>query len=880
MTSVWIMCHASDRSVADLLGAELTRACVVIVATGANRPTVDYDGVVVMLSGSTLPSESLRDAREHGDRLVPVSVDGAVHPEFGDTNQIMLPTVGYAAAAAQAVAVVSLGGRTLARLRDLFTSAGEWDRSDRRRNRLLRNRDQVAAARGLVAVCPPDLGSDVAAAYVDASAAYHRRRANLLVTGAASLAVILLAATILALVLRNASVTAAEELEREARQETSKRLAGLSTSVLDDDPDLPRIAAAEALAQAPTVEAMAAARGVLVQTLAHRSIPLDILPTDVSVGRDVFAVMDVTGLTQVRDLDTGYVLRSITPTKRTGMVELSPDGAFVAMFGQDEFEVVSTASGEQELSGTAGFGRWVGDVLLLVDDGKIVAYSFGHGEPAPKLPSRRGDVTAFDVSADLSLIATLVGDRVRVEEFDGGRQGWVGTVQDAFDVTFAPAGELFVLGGATSQVVREPGSRIADSAGVDLALFRNAVPLSGAGLVGLSGDGLFSAAYGYAETYATTTLSDGRAHLGITSDVAPVPGGGFATVGGDRFVRLWEEPRLPVYPAGSTPQFAWARSLPNAREGVRPSLALSADADVLTVSQGSPAMVAMVDARTLEPLGRRVGAPLYLGDIEVRAHPCGDAGLLLVAGSDGISTIFDVAAADGEEVDATVNPASGGVSSSHLGCAPDGSELVWADSAAIRFHKVGSGLWSETPVASGASPLSVLDASTPMSVATSDGGRVDARGNPFRITPDGIGAEAAGDSTDSMYIAVGSDGVLYRSSPTSGPARLGAVSQDLEAFAVRVSPDGTLAAVIGVRETEIYSTATGDMYLSLTPGNRALRTEVRDVAFVKDGLVVIDENGALMRYEIPDDGELAEALVPAPRGATALEREVVLGLEP
>lgn len=269
MTSAWLLCDPGDLAVAERLGAELSSRGVTVAGMGLARPTEATDAVVVLLSSASLPIDSLTMARDWDDRIVPVSVDGVIHPEFGEANQILLPVAGDSMAARQIAAVAALGGRTLARLRELFAATEEWDRT-RDRHDLLGTRDLVDSARALVAACPPDLSHPLAAEYVEASARQLLHQSRLLTVVGATVALVLVATTVLALVQRSSSASAADQLDREARQDTSKRLASLSRTLLDLDPDMARIAAVKALEQDAGTEAAAAAREVLVQSLGHR----------------------------------------------------------------------------------------------------------------------------------------------------------------------------------------------------------------------------------------------------------------------------------------------------------------------------------------------------------------------------------------------------------------------------------------------------------------------------------------------------------------------------------------------------------------------------------------------------------------------------------
>ncbi|MCW2777490.1 MAG: hypothetical protein JWN17_1215, partial [Frankiales bacterium] len=694
-----------------------------------------------------------------------------------------------------------------------------------------------------------------------ASSAHRRRRNRRLVAVATAAILVLALVSVVALTQQQQAAAATDDFHDRQGHAESLRLAGLATDLIGIDPDLPWILAQQALAAADTPEAETAARQVLNAVPPHRSVELPGLPAAMTSDpdSDLVAVSYMDGRTEIRSGKDGS-LRVDVPARGETLTAaaLAPGGGTVAIQGAD-LRLVDAASGETRdtVPGEIFLGWVDADHVLISSDGVLAVMDVGSGARTPTQVAVAADTPyAYSVSAD-GRIATLVGgDQVISVDLRTGQALPAVAVADAVDVATAGDGATAMVmtsGGSPTLVTRgDEGLSVDDAAG-----FGEHVIAAAAGYLMGSGSGQVQLVE--ATQRAATRLF--TAHRGPATGLGELSDGRLATVGADRYLRIWDlSDQLVRYPRAGTGPDLLPRMSAREFESFRPKISLDADADRLTYTFQVPGFVGSLDARTLDAVGETAD----FGDITVLTRPLPTAGRLAVVDASGYSGLWDI----GGSAARWSCPDSGGraLSAMLMGASDDGQRLALASPFALvswgatdcAYERTEYGGQGQQPVAT------LVDGDHHASVVTTAGTWWREGARPVFLTDPGESITAAALAPDGMLLYVTGSGELFGRSGDETRC-IGTVPDGLAAFALRPSADGRLVGVIGLHRSVVLDADTGRVAMDLSAGDRD-GAEVRDVAISGSTVWAIRADDAVVRRTVQSDDDVdAELTARLPR---------------
>lgn len=845
-------------------------------------PTVDVpagpvDAVLVLLSGTEADVAASAGLEERlnpwRERLVPAVAGDRPSPAFADRSQLLLATVGVERATERVLLVARVGGPALASLYRLLNSVQEWEGGGRPDNLLLRGAAVDDALLQLNAAAAASEAFPAVPEYVAASSKRRRRRSRRALAIAAAAAAVLVAASTTALVQQRFASAATAEHVHERRHSDSVRLAGLATDALSLDPDLPWLLAAEALRSEVSVEALDSARQVLAASPAHRSVALPGLAYGLATDAesDTLALFYADGRVEVRSGEDGAQLVQLAGEgPRPDFVSLAPGGELL-LIGGDGARFVDAADGETvaALAPDRLFWGWADASHALVSDGGALGrlhVADGTLEPTGTT------VAATDIEqqgwssppgADWTYL--LDGDTLVAVDLTTGRAMPGVPVPGAGDVAASEDGQqvLVTVGsGRPKLFTRGPdGLTPEDAAGF------------GERVTAMAGGWLVTDATGQARVVRSGQRAPAyvfSAHRGPVVGSGALAGGRFATVGGDRYLRLWSlDAERQVLPSEPPTADVLKRGPSWRMETSRPMIAFDQGSGDVTYTLQSPALAGVLDGETLE----RVGEESYLGDISIatRALPGGRIAVVQNSGWTGVANVMRGRLEWSREfnVDAAWN-----VTDTLVGASSDGERLALANRATmLAWGATGEPVQVEFTVQE--NPVAVLiDDDHRASVVTVSGTWYREGEETVEVVSEGQTAVAAAWGTDRvLWVLTGAGDLLAIKGDRT--RNVGTVPDGLEGFALRPSGDGRHVGVIG-RDNSVVVTASDGCVVAAFPRAASDGSELRDVASDGDIVWAIRADGAVIRRAILDDRGVGERLrEQTPRQLTAAERAAV-----
>jgi hypothetical protein len=510
--------------------------------------------------------EKARAAEVEGDRasrdIIPVSFLGRAAGLFEDLSQsIPAPTAESWELAAERVALIAtVGGDRIVRWNRLSHDAEVW--SEQSAAASLLQPAEVIEALALTQTLRSravDVGTRIPS-FIDASsrAIARRRRRRSRIIGITAVA---LAALVVVASAQTISAVAAENASRtEAEISAAERLGATALDYVDRDPDMPSILAATAEDLARTTGVDDAVRTVASSTLPHESFPLPWVPRQVEAARDAdrlailsiqapeALIFDTVTRSEVARID----IADASGDEGAASGRLSPDGTDLITLQGDELRVFSIRTGESRIleptdeaavaaSGALVVDRllgWLGDDLAVGVGDRVVVVDTGTGAASTIVQGEPGEfAVGFDVASDGERIAVSFESRVLVLDRD---LAVTTTLDDqaVSDLAFSRDGESLFLAGATGRMV-EFGDGPDDLSTFDYGYSPvSAEPIGDAFVaVGDRSGGLAVAASGFLRPAVQL-----RAHLSDAVRAAGLRDGVLATVGFDRYLRLWDFP--------------------------------------------------------------------------------------------------------------------------------------------------------------------------------------------------------------------------------------------------------------------------------------------------------------------------------------------------
>lgn len=795
--------------------------------------------------------------------LIPIAVGTRAAAAFPDVSQIVLGQIGDDRAVDRILQVARVGGPALAEIFRLSASADRWDRAGRPTSQLLRG-SLVETALGLVAPAAALQRATVFREFVAASAAHRRRRNRRFLAVGTAAAVVLALVAVIAFKQQRTAAAATDDYHARQGHAESLRLAGLATDFIGIDPDLPWILAQQAIAAEDTPQAEAAARQVLTVVPRHHTVALPGLPTALSSdpGSDLVAVTYTDGRVDVRSGQDGALRRELP--KSSGVAELAPGGKTVAVVGTGtQLLDVATGRSVRDLP-TDTFWGWAGATRMLVSSGGALAVlDVQSGDRTPTQASiGSADPRAWSVSADGTVANLLEGDDVLSVDLRTGQALPLITVPGALDIATSRDGStatVMTSGPSPVLVTRSATGLTQEEAG-------------GSGQhVGALGDGyVLTSAIGEVQVMAPTQRNPARlfvGHRGPAVGAGEVAGGRLATVGADRYLRLWDlGTPLLRYPDVGQGMDLLTRAAPSSIESWRPLIALDSRARRLTYTFQIPGVVGTLDATTLRPAGPQGN----LGEITMLTRPLPPAGRLAWFSASGASSVWDISG-PGKATKKASCPSTGSLALAAMltGASDDGQRLALASPVELLSWDATTCSYQHTQYTGGRQqPVAVLiDAAHHASVVTTSGIWWREGARPVSLTPPGSSVVAAALGHDGTLFYV-TDGNVLSSYAGGRTHRIGALPEDLSVFALRPAETGGLIGVIGRSRSVVLDGSTGRIALDLSPqgGDGSV---VRDLAIANSTVWEIREDDAIVRRAVvPEAGVRAELTQRRPRALT------------
>lgn len=792
--------------------------------------------------------------------LIPVASGSDPSSTFPDLSQILLGRTGPDTAAKRVALIARYGGTNLAWLFRLEALASQWSGKGKPPNLLPRG---AAIERGLTTIASASyLASADAAAFVSAGLAKRRRRTRRIVTAVVVVALVLVATSAIALVQRASATRATDRADQNAAHSDSIRLAQLAVDTLSSDPDLPWIYAERALAREASPEAQNAAQRVLTASPTHVSVRLPKLANEISGDpkSNTVLIHYEDGSIELRSGVDGKSLHQFPVTATSS--SLAPGGKIV----QADGAFIDATTGETiwRLPARETFRAWGGPTRALVNVGGNLAVVGLTDKTITRttIEVSSSGRSAWSLAAQAPILAFIDQDKLQVINLSTGKSLSAVSVSAASDVAISAEGAAVYVASQSKPKMFTV---------VDGALKENAATVVGTAVVATGKNWVVSSPDGgisWVSQSQSVAAYHYAAHRGPTVGTVEVGAGKTASVGGDAFLRLWSAPPeqiiypIPNLELRSFDQFNLEQ--PWLRATGRSLLARSDREDRISSVIQSLNLFGSYDGDL-----KSIGPIRQLPQVSWSVRPLPDGRLAYITHFGG--GVMDTAR--GKKVWEHTTPIPQAVAL--IAANDSGTRIAYASVNGLdSFGATGD--TTQTKFDGQRVPVAVsIDQSGHASAVTSDGWWYR-ESLPAVHFPGVAALVAAAVDTDGRVLLVGSDGAVleYRDGKTIQLAELGAT---LDPFAVRVSTDSHLIAVLGSAHTVVLRRADGTQVADLYPTGGS-GTEVRDVALSPEHVWEIRADGGIVSRRIqPSDQANTFVANHQPRPVTPIEIEVIAG---
>ncbi|MFN8018032.1 MAG: hypothetical protein U0P45_07895 [Acidimicrobiales bacterium] len=819
--------------------------------------------------------------------LLPVSAGPGTSGVLPDLSHLRLEQLGIERTAERIAIVAHTGASDLAAWNRVADQARTWIRSGRPRSTALSptRADAVGALllRPIASVDPDDRK-----AVADLTAHSRRRHRRQRVAASVVIAAAVLLLTSTSVVALRQSRTARGQARRAQSAADSARADRLLRSAADQsqfDPDLPWILASAAVDADASLPVKARAATLVGQLWAHTSHklprrPLALVPTS----SDLVAVMAFGGgRVDIVDSRTGRVTGhySTSHGRQIGAWTVSPDGQFLALEAAHKLLVVDLRSKSapvvlhqgdvQDVEWpTPGKMFFVGDSTIYSVDPKTQKVS-----PFARVPG----ADQIAIARQQGWLAVGHGDAITLISPQGKVRGTYDAPEiKGFQELETSFGEEDLTVQVPDALLRVPLQAFARADGDQDKIQRitpygsaireiSATPGSPAAACMVDGS------LGQISDGASILIDTTPAHRGTCLGVAVLPDGTWTSIGSDGMLRHWSAPRPDGYVdgQGTAPILQDLVNAYGTGESVRPMVAAGRGEAQATATAPGAYSVALVDRKTgtvdrHAPVGG-IDSPIRPSEkpaIGVRFYP-------------SATVRWDVESRSGPDL--PLPPVE--LERSVTAISPNGRYIAVAgQTSSYLLDAEGSGerrdRWTEEPYGQAAQPVGTdVDDHGTVRVITLDGTLFQAGRRPVRLLGGSRTVVSGHLGVDGTVVLVGADGTVFVGD-SRRTRRLLRTDNDIDPIAVRISDDGTRAAIIGFTKTQILDLHRGLVVAQLTVRNdyRA----VSDVAFDDDpssGALIVRKDGAISRISLVEPSRVDSFLRRrAPRRATPAETTI------
>lgn len=856
------------------IGLPLDAAAGIEAAKGTDEHSRDCPLVVLITPAmaASVDQSALGLIAAQYPEVLPVSYLEGAAPFFPDLTHSLITMVGPEESARRIVPIALFGGRRLVEWNRLVDQALNWQ-ADGVSQDLLPDSQIDQSLLLLRAAEEADLSSHrkTVLAFVTASrAAVQKRRrrwTGLLAGTALALAALLVFAAVQAVSARQSQ----QRAEREDASATANRLGRSAEGLVSNNPDMPLILSGIANDLVGADQARGHANVVQANTWPHESYALDYVPRRVESARTSSRVAISSfgdSLVRVYESPGGRELASLDYLRSEERVNadvfLSDRGSHLATGYREPGSLrVFDVDGGGELPDVA---RWqtADDVLLgwLADDQLLLGrrsevvrmdittgavntlFALPPGDTAVTAARSAGDeflavasenhigiidlgdlsVRTIDVNRITDLAISTDGTRITAARYPQGL-----TIRVGFDLAdestdtgaSEPAPRLTKYSSdtlpqtvASAEQLDDQFVVVGDRSG-ELALVagRSSAPV------------MFVRAH-LADSVLSTRLHDGR----------------IATVGTDSYLRVWAVPATAEVGAPSPDGFSRPTTgADTAGVDFRP---LASASNQIRLTPSGHLSVTSVPGTlwTLDPDRYTQISRNWTGvNTELFLSPAGDAGAVIA--NDRVSTI-SVANVDPETgktkyahelLGKTLKTTSSGLGSGIAALGDGGRSATMADLTTVASWRQDDQEEQRHQFEESRSPIALFAGDDSSGAAlTEDGYLRSADGSETPIddhwSAGPMRLMAAEFDSASTYLAVDAAGTVIRGDGAS-VTRIGNVGANLEPQTVRLSPDGSTAAVLGVKGLAVFDAQTGAiLYTEPSIGD----AYITDVAFTAD----------------------------------------------
>jgi len=845
------------------------------------------------------PDPAVLDGRE----ILPVSLLDGFSPLFPELSHLSPRRLGVDIAARRLAEAVRFGSSTLLAWERLADEARDW-RVTGADEHLLAESAQPAALSLLAAPRARAAGdqADLVREFVMSSVAHTRRRRRRGTVILGLVAAVLVGALVVASVQAIAAKTASDRSIAAANAADARRLSDVALNYVGQDPDLPQLLASTAAALADTPEVRSAVGDVAASAVPHRTIALDGVPDDVQSSASGRLAVSLFNDSLVRIFESdGTPVGTVDVAPRADeppatAMALDPSGTRLAVANGDTgaLQLFDVASGDPvDVDGWDAdhdtlLAWWDDGHLLIGGPGSVDLLAVSTGERTVLAGGDLGDVVAAKPSFDRAYLALSDAQVVEVWDLAAGEEVHraevpgvydLGVSEDGVNVVGAafPHAKLLAWGSdgesvvtaddgdwATIGVEALPGGYLAASDRVgNLAIFAPAALTSDA-------------------------IARFPAHLDDIARLAVLPGGNIATVGYDKYLRIWDTSTLADLGTAAAATLATrsASSLVifDQEGGLDSYPPATMRNEIRARDDGAVEVVLTYLATTIrtDPAapddvadGMRTGVFNHLfltrdGRYLVSAHGSDDRGIEVRPYTDSVfeaDTVFI-------DADLPTGPSGGFLGALLPEVSSDGGSIALATPTELSVWDRAGTAVSSDPYAVPSSPLAVTVGDDGVARAVTADGVLHTSGGGddvdlLALWPDATdhdalsAAEFAGDDllllVDSGAILRVHDGVPRVIAPrgtTSGTGTL------------RVSDDGALIAHVGPDAVTVLRTLDGAVLARRTT---IVGIPLEDVAFSADAaqLFAVSRIGTITTIDLAGEG--IAPLVTAPRTFTPAE---------
>jgi DNA-binding beta-propeller fold protein YncE len=511
--------------------------------------------VIVLITRTGDTTDLVTRSRDYKE-IVPVSFLHGASAAFPDLSQVIVSELGASQAAERVARIVRFGGRTMVEWNRLVQEASEW--SEERSSGLLLPSERIPAALHLAqsdyAYASPQHRETVTRfldAGLSAVAKRRRRGRTILSIAGTTLGVFI----VLAAIQTVAALSAERRSAAEADRATASRLSSIAREYMNLDPDLPSILVNRAAELSDDPAVAGAVADVAASTIKHRSIVLPSVPRQVSAAKDTSLVAVSSMLDSsimLLDGSTGQITGKLDygtgEAYKPASIELSPDGAWLAVEATDSApRLLATDEARGEV--LAQNAMQEGDDFLAWSQAsqgiisrsqELLAVDVMSGQTNKLWSFTEGEsVRALTQSADGGFVAVAMTERVvllRAETFEEVRSFPVADVTDV--ALSADGGALF-------------GARFPYGIAIAVGKTPATDKTTETNLAAVSVEALEGGFFAVGDRRGGLSLHAGdraeaafevRAHLTDSVRLARLANGDLASVGYDKYLRLWAVP--------------------------------------------------------------------------------------------------------------------------------------------------------------------------------------------------------------------------------------------------------------------------------------------------------------------------------------------------